>query len=108
MSSLTNDEIQQNLQTALNLITEAKNVEQDDFALAKLEVLYSSLNLVKMVALSSNGIPSLRGMGIEKAYNTALAINSAEVTIQAKFLNFNFKELMDGVSIEIPVHKTRK
>jgi hypothetical protein len=107
MASLTNDEIQQNLQKALKIISEAKTVETDEFALAKLEVLHSSLTLVKMVAYSSNGIPCLRGMGIEKAYNTALAINTAS-TAQAKFLHFNFKELMESVTIEIPAPKTRK
>jgi hypothetical protein len=72
---MKNDEAQKTIRSAVKSLDKVIARNTDEWVLAKLAAVRSVLHLLRLASDSSNGIPGLRGVGLEDGYALATRIN---------------------------------
>lgn len=86
---LTNNVMQTELQSALNVIEEQQNHPHNELQQLRLQILHDMLMLMKLSSASGNSIPGLRGLGADEGFALAQQINTQGVNkIDIPFLAF--------------------
>lgn len=102
----TNAEVQTVLGEALTIVETAiasTATNKDGVVAAKLNLLHSSLFLTKTFSASSNGIPALRGLGLDEAISLSRQI-VASGKITSSMLSFNYKNFATGIVFNSPTN----
>jgi hypothetical protein len=96
---LTDNNVQGTLNAALLLLASALAVEQEktrnEIVIMRLTIVLSSLLTLKMLSKSSNGIPGLRGLGLEEGVSLAQRIITDGVN--PHLLTLSYRSLFDGI-----------
>lgn len=99
---LTDNEVQETLNAALLLLSAALAVEQEktrnEITVMRLTIALSGLLTLKMLSKSSNGIPGLRGLGLEEGMNLARRLIADGV--KPHLLTLNYRSLFEGIHIK--------
>lgn len=97
---LSNDEIQLTLTSAVNAlqseITTLTTLGSRELEVLKLKVILYPLLSLQLYSESSNGIPSLRGLGLEEGYILAKEVLSEEIT--ARSFAIHRRKLLGGIT----------
>ena len=94
---LTDDNVQDTLNAALLLLASALAIEQEktrnEIVIMRLTIVLSGLLTLKMLSKSSNGIPGLRGLGLEEGM--ALAQRLIADGVKPHLLKVDYRSLFD-------------
>jgi len=98
---LTDTEVQNTLDAAITLVVEVLDEEEqkenNDLTILRLTIVLSSFLTLKMLSKSSNGIPSLRGLGLDEGLTLARHFIAEGVNIRT--LSFNHRSLFESIEI---------
>lgn len=99
-ADLTVDQIQTELQMATEkldvLISQTKDT--NEVAFLRIQTIRNAVRLVLLLSDSANGIPGLRGIGLENTLLLAQRINSQE-KLTVKDFDIKFRILTDSISL---------
>jgi len=100
--AVTNEYVQKTLgQAVTKLIILGERLDEDPYNQVKVSQIASTLNLMKSFSISSNGIPALRGKGLEPCIRISEEILMLFETVEDTPSFRDFKQAVDLSGLEL-------
>ena len=100
--TLTDAEVQAALSSAIEVTAIALASESEkknnEVVVTRLTFLHLSLTSIKMMSKSSNGIPGLRGLGLEKALKLSEKITAEGIDVRS--VSIHHGHIFDGITLD--------
>lgn len=97
-ADLTVEQIQNELTAATDKLDALVDATTDEIAFLRIQTIRNAVRLVTILSASANGIPGLRGIGLENTLLLAQRINVQE-NLTVKDFDIKFRLLTNSISL---------